>query len=136
MKFYIDENLSPLVGEPVERVFRRHRFRTPAQEHLLGVLDIPLFQDLRSRDFNVIITHDVRQLEENDGERAALRYAGLHWVGLGDPHEPGVDGVALQAAALLAAFPQILPELDTAPSAFHINVDRITSGMVTGAYPL
>lgn len=136
MKLYIDENLSPLVSEPVQRVYRRHQFRIPAQEHLHGVLDIPLFQDLRSREFDAIITHDVRQLEEREDERAALRYAGLHWIGLADPDEAGVNGLALQAGALLAAFPRILPELSTVPSAFHVDVDRVSSGMITDAYPL
>lgn len=136
MKFYIDENLSPLIGDPVGRVYRKYQFRTPAHEGLHGVLDVPLFNDLALREFDAIITHDGRQLQEAHGERQALREAGLHWIGLPDTQIPGAHGVSVLAGALLAAFPKILPELDGPPSAFHVAVDRVEVSMVAEAYPL
>jgi hypothetical protein len=136
VKFYIDENLSPLIGEPVGRVYRKYQFRTPVHEGLRGVLDVPLFNDLAIRDFDAIITHDGRQLQEDHGERQALREAGLHWIGLPETKVSGAHGVSILAGTLLAAFPKILPELNGPPSAFHVAVDRVETGMVADAYPL
>lgn len=136
MKFFLDENVSPLVADPVAKVYRRFEFRTANGENLRGVPDVELFEDLRQRDYHVIITKDARQLREEDGERAALRQAGLHWVGLLEPDAHGVDNIAVLAGALLAAFPHIVPELGPTPCAFHIAVDRLAGGMVADSYPL
>ena len=96
--FYVDENLSHGLAEPLRRTFLRHKFLTPQACGLLGVEDVPLFQDLAAREVDCLITLDKMQLENPD-ERAGLRAAGLHWLGLSS--EGTRRGVAQIAAHLV-----------------------------------
>lgn len=107
--FYVDENLSHGLAEPLSRTFLRHKFLTPRGCGLLGVEDVPLFADLAARDVECLITLDKMQLENPD-ERAGLRAAGLHWLGLSS--EGSLRGVAQIAAHLGMAAPAVAFVLD------------------------
>lgn len=111
MKFFIDENLPPLLAKPISTLFRQHTFRTFKDENLGGTKDIPLFDELRSRRFDAIITNDAKQVVYNEPERRSLHENGLHWVGLSRPATSGLHLIAAWTAGVTAALPHILDSL-------------------------
>jgi hypothetical protein len=98
-RFYIDENLAPDLSGALGSVFTRDRFRSAKIENLLNEQDLPLFLELQSRKFDAIITLDLKQVD-NVKERAGLRRAQLHWVGL----EQEESGEAVVASLASKAF--------------------------------
>lgn len=118
--FFIDENLSQSLSPLLAAIFRRERFKTASQAVLLATDDVDLFQELRARDFDCIITQDKMQLENPD-ERAGLRDAGLHWLGLPEMHLGGAAGLAAQAAMAGRAVATVLDEWAELPTAYHCS---------------
>lgn len=127
-KIYIDENLSPVVLQPLVQLMRHGNvFRTPAMENLLGAKDVELFEHLRLLEYDVIATLDRKQLD-NDEERNALRESRLHWIGLADPRLSGLDQMAAESAALLLVLPRILTSLPAEPTVFHVDTIAMRHG--------
>lgn len=117
MKFFIDENLPPALAGPINMLFRQHTFRTFQDENLGGTKDIPLFEELRSRHFDVIITKDANQVVYSEPERRSLYDNTLHWIGVPQPATRGLHLIAAWTAGITAALPHILeaiadPKLD------------------------
>lgn len=118
--FYIDENLTPALKAPLSKIFTSCTFRTPADEHMIGVQDIELFDELRERDYDAIITGDARQLERVD-ERDGLRKAGLHWIGFSRLRSAGQGLLSLEAATILGGLPHVLSNWADTPTAYLLR---------------
>ena len=110
-RFYLDANLAPDLSEALSSVFTRDRFRSAKRENLLNEQDLPLFLELQSRQFDAIITLDLKQVE-NVKERAGLRGARLHWVGLEqeDAGQAVVASLASKAFIGVARLSELWPE--------------------------
>lgn len=120
-KLFIDENLPPTIGPVIEQMFRRNlMIRSGYQESTHGMKDVPLIEHLSALSFAGIITSDFAQIDTNDDERAALRNAGLHWIGVPKPQAKGIAQISQITAAVISAMPQILAEWPSDPTAFRI----------------
>lgn len=118
--FYVDENLSPDLAHSLGRIFRQHRFLTPAASGLLGVDDLNLFIDLASRGVECLITLDKMQLENPD-ERAGLRSAGLHWLGVATTTGAGVQIIASHLGMAAPAVAYVLQNWHPHPTAYRCD---------------
>jgi hypothetical protein len=124
VRFFVDENLSPILALPLNALFRSHEFRTSLDEGLVGALDIPLFAELQPRGFGAIITKDSNQVVRKDLERRALYDNKIHWVGVAEPAAKGLHLIATWTANITAALPHVLAAAHDAtltPSWFSIK---------------
>ena len=99
MKFYLDECLSPKVGDPLGLIFVGHSFTNYQAEGLEGTKDIPLFTEMRRRRVDVFITLDRAQLK-TPAEVEAIKAGGCHWIGMSHASGSGTSLFARQAASL------------------------------------
>ncbi len=136
MKFYIDENLMPAIADSLTGIYRGHTFRTPQQEHLLGLEDLELFPDLAQRGFDCIITEDKAQLDR-PAERAGLAEAGLHWVGiLKLRNVRGVAQLASQVSMVAGGLGWVIGDAPEAPTAYRLKGPRTYDNLKPDAEPL
>jgi hypothetical protein len=72
--------------------------------------------------FHALVTRDKKQLV-NSEERMALRQCGLHWIGMSAPTQGGIQGLALETAAIVAGLPYVLEDMSDRrePTAFHVK---------------
>ncbi|MEW2483621.1 hypothetical protein AB0876_28945 [Mycobacterium sp. NPDC049093] len=142
MKIYVDENESPYFVEHVNRIYGSlgATLHTPQQEGLLGLKDIPLFEQLQAREFSGLITRDRQQLrridpETNQSEADKLHECGLHWIGHTAPSAEGVDLIAELTALYLSNWSALIDRMRllTSPSAMEI---KRSSQAVVKAFPL
>lgn len=122
MKFFLDENESPAILEPLRAVYFQHEFRSAEQENLRGTLDVELIAAVHTRGFDAVLTQDRNQLRNRE-ERQAYIDTGLHWIGHAEPDASGLILIASTAAAYLAAMPHIIEEMEqvTDAHAFHVR---------------
>jgi hypothetical protein len=114
VRFFVDNNLSPVLVSALTAIIPGHEYCCARDEGLSDTLDIPLFGELVKRSFDVIITRDKAQLED-DGERTALIESGLHWLGVTQAKVGGLVGIALDSAAITTGIAIVLPELVAGP---------------------
>lgn len=120
MKLFIDENFPAQSADALRSIFATLEISTASSERLIGMQDLPLFQELNDRGFDAIVTHDKNQLKDPN-EKEKLRENGLHWIGLRVQRIAGVRGIAIQTASLLASLPHVVAESPDSPCAFHVR---------------
>lgn len=142
MKVYVDENETPLFAEHVNRIFVGSgvELRTPADEGLATLNDVPLFEELAERRFSGLITRDRMQLRRVDpdtgiSEADKLHACGLHWIGHTTPAAEGALLVAQITALYLLHWPALVEALDTLTVPSAIPIRRESNPMIR-AYPL
>lgn len=124
-RIYIDESLPHQLAPALGKAFRRATFSSHKAERLTGVLDLPLFETLAARQFDVIVTKDLAQTL-SPSERRGLRRAPLHWVGLREPEK--ARGVAFYGAivsALAASVPTVMEDIARPPSAYFVRCEHL-----------
>lgn len=105
--------------------FRSTIFSSHKDEGLTGVLDLPLFEVLRERKFNIIVTRDIAQ-SMTKVERDGLRAAGLHWVGVREPRSArGLHFHSAIVSAIAASVPIITRHVDAEPRAFFVHCEHL-----------
>jgi hypothetical protein len=123
-RFFVDENLAPHVAAALNAVYKRDKFRSAEIEGLRGVSDLDLFGQLRDRAFDCIITLD-RAQTENEVERAGIRDAGLHWLGLQQPSGEGETIHSRLTAMALAGLPSLLGDWPATPHMFLVEASMV-----------
>lgn len=121
----VDECLGDRLAAGLRRAMRQAVFTTTRDLGAQGALDIALFQTLARNDVDAILTRDFAQLRRPD-ERAALREAGLVWIGL-EPSREGSPKLQTRMAELSSSalsLQTILANWPTAPSAVRIPLRR------------
>lgn len=136
MKFYLDECLSPKVGEPLGVLLVGHEFTNYLREGLTGTKDVPLFGEMRQRNVDVFITLDRAQLRDPE-ELAAIKTGGCHWIGMTQPSGHGISLFARQAASLLLAVAYILDNPPSQLTAYRVKASgRESHQLFTSVRPL
>ncbi|NED96430.1 hypothetical protein G1H11_14060 [Phytoactinopolyspora alkaliphila] len=123
-RFFIDENLSPELENPLDRVFRQHKFTSARRAALLGTDDQDLFRELSARRYGAIITEDREQLEAQY-ERAALRDAGLHWLGVPKVPARGIAQIVYATSVIVPAVLYVLENWHDIPTAYFAREPRM-----------
>jgi hypothetical protein len=125
--FFVDENLGESTATALRILFRGSLFRTAKDLQTRGLSDVDLLGRLSEEKFDGIITRDRKQLVHED-ERAALRRAGLHWVGV-DSFGSGRRAVSRMSpirvrsatmATLTLGIPLVLETWADQPSAYYL----------------
>lgn len=124
-RIFIDENLPHQLAPALGKAFRRAIFSSHAAERLSGTLDLPLFAELSSREFNVLITKDLAQLAKAE-ERDGIRNADLHWVGVREPDSAkGIDFYGALLSALAATVPAVIKGIASPPHAYYVHCEHL-----------
>lgn len=124
-RVYVDENLPHQVAPALMSAFRTAIFSSHKDEGLTGTLDLPLFETLRERRFDVILTKDIAQTI-TPTEREGLRAAGLHWVGVREPRKArGIHFHSAIVSAIAASVPVVTRDIGAAPRAFFIHCEHL-----------
>jgi hypothetical protein len=96
------------------RLNRTHGFDHVEDVGWKGKPDVQLFRDAAAKDFEVILTLDLAQLDSIE-ECRALRKSGVHHVGIAQGRSAqGIKGVARVISSVLVAMPFVLAELEQA----------------------
>ncbi|QOT16513.1 hypothetical protein [Paenarthrobacter sp. YJN-5] len=120
MKFFLDENLSPLVAKPLAAVYLNHEFGTAQDEDLTKVKDVELFTEIRRRGYEAIITKDRNQHRIED-ERRAIFDNGLQWICHRMGKHAGIRGFALESATIVAGLQFVIEELRPEPHLYLVK---------------
>lgn len=120
MKVYLDENLPSFAAQPLAQVYPMHRFRTPDDEDLRGVEDIPLLSTLRVREFDAIVTRDRAQLKDVN-ERSAVAESGLRWIGVPDKKLKGLEQITVTISTLIAGLRFVFEHQPTGPTSYELK---------------
>ncbi|MET4003502.1 hypothetical protein ABIB48_002227 [Arthrobacter sp. UYCu511] len=120
MKFFIDENISPRLAEPLGVIYKGHEFGTATTEGTASILDEDLFPLIRSRGYDAIITKDGQQLRR-DTERRAIFDQGLHWIGYKMKAQPGVLGFAIESSTIVAGLAYFFADVRQEPHAYEVK---------------
>lgn len=124
-RVYVDENLPHQIAGSLARAFRNPIFSSHKDEGLTGVLDLPLFEQLQSRDFDAIITRDIAQ-SITVSERDGLRAAGLHWVGIREPQSAvGLDFHSAILSSVAATIPTLIRGFASVPQAYFVECEHL-----------
>jgi hypothetical protein len=129
VRFFIDENLTPDLAQPLQKIYRKHMFKTALHEGLVNIDDVELFRDLDARGFDAIITKDGKQLIL-DHERAGLLDAGLHWIGVSDVGSNGEHQLALFTGVVAAGLHHVLGDWRSVPHAYKLTVPSNFANML------
>lgn len=122
MRFFLDENESPTILQPLRSVYFQHEFRSAEEEGLRGVSDTELIREVSVRGYHAVLTQDRNQLRNRE-ERQAYIETGVHWIGHAEPDASGLILIAGTAAAYLAAMPHIIENIEQLSDAhaFHVR---------------
>jgi hypothetical protein len=136
VKVYLDENLPPLIAQPLAAVYQQHQFATYRDEHLAGVEDIPLMDALRARGFDAIVTRDRNQLKD-PLERTAVLRSGMRWVGVADKRLKGLEQITITVATLMAGMRFVFEHEMEGPTSYalmtvpHTQLQRVKIRPIT-----
>ncbi|MFJ6532539.1 hypothetical protein [Microbacterium sp. NPDC091662] len=124
-RVYIDENLPHQISGSLAKAFRNPIFSSHKDEGLTGVLDLPLFEKLKDRKFDAIITRDIAQ-SITTSERDGLRAAGLHWVGIREPRTAvGLEFHSAILSSVAATIPTLIRGFASAPQAYFVECEHL-----------
>ena len=119
-QIFIDENLMPGLAPVLSKVYVRHKFVPAHTTSTLGLKDVELFEYLNTMQMDAIITLDQKQLEIAD-ERAGLKGAGLHWIGVPSVSGSGTQLLALLTAVVVSGMHEVLEHWAPTPHAYHLH---------------
>lgn len=122
MKFLLDENITPDAASATRAIYFGHEWIS-AHDHrdrYCGVDDVDLFPVLAADGFDAIVTQDKNQLRIPE-ERQGLVDAGLHWIGLRSKPWPGLKGLAIRSATLVAGLYFVLDNWCPDPHGYFLT---------------
>jgi hypothetical protein len=109
MRILLDEDVPIQALDLLDRVLKPHEVRHVTQIRWRKKYDPFLFVDAAARGYDLLLTNDHGQLSD-PRECDALKKAGIHHVRY--DQGKGLRGLALAVAAILAAMPDIVEELE------------------------
>ncbi|MEI6621174.1 MAG: hypothetical protein WCP28_04635 [Actinomycetes bacterium] len=114
MKILLDEQVPVFFAEAIARLLPKARVDHVANIKWKSKKDIPLYADAKTRGYTLIITNDLRQLEDPE-ETKAIKRSGLHHL----RYRRKGRGLAAQAgslASLVAALPAVVEVIESVQS--------------------
>ena len=123
MRILLDEDVPRQVLEVLRHVLRDHSVDHVTVIKWSGKQDEQLYHDAAKKGYNVVITNNIDQLD-NPGECRAIKRSGIHWVGYRQRH-PGLKGLALAIASIIAASTAVVEELNEASGQRLVQITGI-----------
>ncbi len=124
MKLLLDQDVPEPLTSVLRHILREHTVQHVYEAGWGGKTDRNLFRDAPRRQFNVILTNDLQQLNDPD-ECRAIQRSGLHHIRyeLSD----GLDGLALACGAICAAIRPVTVALSAAPSQRLVRIVSLST---------
>lgn len=140
MRFFLDENISPRIAEALQFHFYDDKFVSAHHDaaRYCSVADVELMWLLEHDKFHAIVTIDKNQMAIAE-ERAAVRAAGLHWIGMPSSKVPGAAGFMHSTVTLLAGIPLATEAISAATQQLLVKlkgVEREAKQRLTKCEPL
>jgi hypothetical protein len=125
MRILLDEDVPRPVLDLLQHVLRGHEVHHVQTIKWAGKKDLLLYQDAKRAGYDVVVTNDNAQMSDPDECREVKR-TGMHRVSY--KQRPGLRGLALAMASLVAAMPDVVAEF--------ANADGQRLVTITGIDPL
>lgn len=109
MKILLDEDVPIQVPDLLRRVLPTHTVDHVDALQWKGKHDVSFLRDAAQRGYEAIVTNDKKQLADPD-ECDAIKASGMHHVRYAQ-RTPGLEGLALAIASIIAAMPTLIAAL-------------------------
>lgn len=119
MRILLDENVAVQVQPILRQVLPEHVVDHVDEVGWKGKGDQPLLLDAAAKGYDVVVTKDRSQLSDPH-ECQAIKRSGVHHVRFGQGQ--GLKALARSTAAVVAALPDVLDELDSAESQRLVSI--------------
>ena len=125
MRILIDEDTAVQLVEPLRHVLIGHEVKHIYGLNWKGKKDRNVLPDAKRAGYSVLITKDHAQLND-PRECDAIKKSGLHHVRY-EQRVEGKRGLALALAAIIAAMPMVMHELENADGQRLVRIASIDS---------
>ena len=122
MRILLDEDVPRPVLDLLRHVLRGHEVHHVHMIRWAGKKDLPLYQDAKNAGYDVVVTNDNAQMSDPDECRQVKR-TGMHRVSY--RQQPGLRGLAIAMASLVAAMPDVMAELANADGQRLVSITGI-----------
>ncbi len=119
MRVLLDEDVPVPLVELLRHILDGHQVDHVYDLHWGGKTDRDLYKDARARGYEVVLTNNLKQLQDPD-ECAAIRRSGVHHVSY--EIDNGLQGLALASGAICAAMRRVLEELAGRPKQHLVRI--------------
>jgi hypothetical protein len=109
MRILLDEDVPIQVLDILRHILKSHDVDHVQIIHWKGKKDLFLLADAAARGYNLLVTNDRKQLSDPI-ECSAIKKSGMHHARY--EQAAGVRGLALAVAAIIAAMPPLVEELE------------------------
>lgn len=123
MRVLLDEDVPVPVLALLRHVLPSHTVDHVTQIGWSGKKDRQLYRDAAAKGYNVVVTNNKDQLSDPD-ECRAIKRSGIHWVSYRH-RNPGLKGLAVAVASIIAAMPDVIAELDQAAGQRLVKITGI-----------
>jgi len=123
MRILIDEDTAVQLVGPLQHVLIGHQIKHIHDLSWKGKKDRNVLPDAKSAGYQVLITKDRAQLSD-PRECDAIKKSGLHHVRY-EQRVAGARGLALALAAIIAAMPMVMQELESADGQRLVRITTI-----------
>ena len=130
LRVLLDEQVPAVLLRVLPTVARGHEFRHVHELGWASKKDVQLFRDASKAGFDVVVTADMRQLDDPD-ETTAIKRSKIHHVRY--MQKDGLAGLALAVASVTAAMPGLLRALEELGSQ-HLVAIKGLSGAPTDRF--
>jgi hypothetical protein len=125
VRLLLDEQLPVQLLEPLG-LNRGHKFEHVNGLGWKGKPDELLFADAAGKGFDALVSSDLDQLAD-PVEARALKAAAIHHIGIrGGRRAQGIKGTARLIAAVIAAMPSVLEDLEAAPGQRVVEISTLS----------
>ena len=123
MKLLLDEDVPHQALGVLQHILRGHYVHHVHHINWSGKADVLVYRDAARRGYDVVVTNDAKQMSDPEECRAVKR-SGIHRVSYRQRH-PGLRGLAVAVASLIAAMPDVIDELHSASGQRLVAIEGI-----------
>jgi hypothetical protein len=123
MRILLDEDVPRPVVDLLRHLLRGHDVDHVQLIKWAGKKDLVLYQDAKRAGYDVVVTNDNAQMSDPDECREVKR-TGMHRVSYKQRH-PGLRGLAVAMASLIAAMPDVVAESTNADGQRLVSITGI-----------
>jgi len=125
MKVLLDEDVPVPLIQLVRHLLKGHTVDHVYEVGWKGKSDVNIYKDARARGYDVVITNNIRQLndtEECDAIKKSRKHLDLYNM------EKGLQGLTLASGAICAAIRPVVEDLTTRTRQHLVRITALASG--------
>jgi hypothetical protein len=125
MKVLLDEDVPVPLIKLMQHILREHVVHHISEIGWKGKSDVHLYKDARARGYDVMVTNNIRQLNDPD-ECDAIKKSGKHVVLYN--MDIGLQGLALASGAICAAIRPVVEDLARRERQHLVRITGLAAG--------